>query len=65
LVVRCRELTREEYEAGSSTVAHFYYKLLRLRGMMKTRAGRARAERRHAVMEGFLHTLFEEVEGRA
>jgi hypothetical protein len=32
---------------------------------MKTAAGRARAEKRHAVMEGFLATLWEEVEGRA
>lgn len=37
-----------------STVAHFYEKLLKLKDMMKTKAGRAMAETRHKFMEAYL-----------
>ena len=45
------------------TVEHFYEKLLHLRGMMKTKSGRAVAEGRHKFMEGFLAQLDSEVAG--
>ena len=41
----------------AESVAHFHEKLLLLRGLMKTPAGRAEAEGRHAYMEGFLAQL--------
>lgn len=46
------------------TVEHFYEKLLHLRGMMKTDAGRAIAEGRHRYMEAFLEQLDLEVGGQ-
>eukprot|EP00741_Cyanophora_paradoxa_P009887 tig00001704_g9577.t1 len=50
-------LTREEYtraDAAAPTLNHFPEKLLKLKGMMKTAAGRAMAEERHAFMLAFL-----------
>jgi uncharacterized protein len=41
----------------AESVAHFHEKLLRLRDMMKTPAGRAEAQGRHAYMEAFLAQL--------
>lgn len=58
-------LDKAQYEKGSSSVAHFYHKLLRLKDMLKTASGRAYAARRHAFMEAFLEQLFAEVEGKA
>jgi HD superfamily phosphodiesterase len=57
-VLRCQpfqvvDLSAEEYAAsaarGSPTYDHFFEKLLKLKGMMKTQAGRAAAEVRHQV----------------
>ena len=39
-------------------------KLLKLKGMMKTNAGRRMAEQRHQVMEVYLEHFFQEWEGR-
>ena len=50
-------LTREEYCRGSdkqTTLNHFPEKLLKLKGLMRSGAGRRAAERRHAFMEEFL-----------
>ena len=63
-------MTSAQYKAqgksgGGTTLNHFYEKLLLLRGLMKTRAGRRIAERRHAVMEEFLETFKLEWEGLA
>jgi len=53
--------TREQYDANrGSTVAHFFEKLLKLRGMMATGAGRREADVRHARMVSFLDAFFEE-----
>ena len=41
----------------SESVAHFHEKLLLLKGMMKTEAGRQEAESRHTVMLAFLEQL--------
>jgi uncharacterized protein len=61
-------LSKEEYAAAcknGATYDHFYEKLLRLKDMMKTDAGRARAQQRHDFMEIFLKQFRDEVEGTA
>mmetsp|Transcript_6328 Transcript_6328/g.16285 ORF Transcript_6328/g.16285 Transcript_6328/m.16285 type:complete len:227 (-) Transcript_6328:193-873(-) len=61
-------LTREEYMNSAveqTTINHFHEKLLKLRGMMKTRAGRARADARHQFMEQFLAQFHSELDGSA
>ena len=46
---------RPMYDGTSAcTVAHFYEKLLRLEGMMKTPSGAAAARKRTAAMQAFL-----------
>jgi uncharacterized protein len=46
------------------TINHFYEKLFKLKGMMKTTAGKRIAEERHAFMEQFVVQFFKEIEGR-
>ena len=61
-------LTKEAYMAGAdetNTLNHFYEKLLRLKGLMKTQAGRKVAEQRHAFMEAFLDQFRLEWDGLA
>ena len=57
------ELTvvRSERYGGKDTVSHFYEKLLLLKDMMATEAGKAEAERRHTFMLSFLEELRAEV----
>ncbi|MEV1293892.1 hypothetical protein [Pseudonocardia sp. NPDC049635] len=52
----------EGYRSGptGSVVAHFHEKLLRLRGELRTAAGREMGERRHAALEEFLRRFREE-----
>ena len=60
--------SREEYmRAGKDAAsrAHFDEKLLLLKARMRTRAGRAMAERRHSAMEQFLEQFDAEVRGEA
>jgi uncharacterized protein len=47
----------------SSTINHFYEKLLLLRERMNTPTGRALAEERHAFMEEYLRHFYAEWEG--
>lgn len=50
-----------EYESSaSSTINHFYEKLLKLKDMMNTDTGRKLAEERHNYMEGFLRQFYRE-----
>ncbi|KAL0020408.1 hypothetical protein WJX77_000208 [Trebouxia sp. C0004] len=62
-------LTKAAYMDRSShkptTINHFYEKLLKLQGMMKTDAGRKRARSRHAFMEAFLKQFMLEWEAQA
>jgi len=52
---------REEYvKSQSSSIAHFFEKLLKLKGMMFTEAGKAEAAVRHERMVAFLDAFFEE-----
>lgn len=51
----------EEYTASdSSTINHFYEKLLKLKGMMNTETGKKLAEERHMYIESFLEQFFRE-----
>ncbi|MBA0815801.1 hypothetical protein Gohar_000536 [Gossypium harknessii] len=48
-----------------TTVNHFHEKLLKLKDLMKTKAGLRRAEKRHKVMEEFLKQFYAEWDGKA
>ena len=50
-----------EPDDGRYTLDHFYAKLLKLPATMQTAAGRAEAERRAAVMQGWLDQLRAEI----
>jgi uncharacterized protein len=61
-------MSKEQYMEGAekaTTINHFDEKLLKLKDMMKTEAGREMAAKRHLFMESFLHEFNEEWEGRA
>jgi uncharacterized protein len=55
--------TAESYLKGSTTINHFYEKLLLLKDRMNTATGRAIAEERHRFMEDYLRRFLEEWEG--
>ncbi|CAK9195020.1 unnamed protein product [Sphagnum jensenii] len=60
-------LTKMEYmhsDAKLTTLNHFHEKLLKLKGLMKTKAGKQRAEGRHKFMETYLQQFQGEWEGR-
>ncbi|XP_008221062.1 PREDICTED: uncharacterized protein YpgQ-like [Prunus mume] len=61
------DLSKEKYVNNDeqTTVNHFHEKLLKLKALMKTKAGQKRAERRHKFMEEFLAEFYEEWDGRA
>ncbi|KAK6253066.1 hypothetical protein QUC31_014786 [Theobroma cacao] len=61
------DLSKEQYmkKEEQTTVNHFHEKLLKLKDLMKTKAGQRRAEKRHKFMEEFLKEFYEEWDGRA
>ncbi|KAM6602437.1 hypothetical protein CsatA_022046 [Cannabis sativa] len=61
------DLSKEQYmkKDEQTTINHFHEKLLKLKDMMKTKAGRSRAEKRHKFMEEYLKEFYEEWDGKA
>lgn len=58
-------MTKEEYKKNnSSSVNHFYEKLLLLKDLMNTKTGRKIAIKRHKFMEQYLKTFFDEWSGK-
>lgn len=56
------EMTKEEYKKGKQpSVNHFYEKLLLLRDLMNTNAGRELAQERHDFMLKYLEQFYREV----
>jgi uncharacterized protein len=55
------EMTLEEYRnANSSTIHHFYEKLLKLSALFNTKTGKEMAQKRHEYMESFLKQFYKE-----
>lgn len=61
------DLSKEQYtqKDKQTTLNHFHEKLLKLKDLMKTQAGRKRAEKRHKFMENFLEEFYDEWSGSA
>jgi uncharacterized protein len=60
------QMTLEEYRHGdSSSVNHFYEKLLKLKDKMNTEHAKQLAEERHRFMETFLDQFYSEWNGKA
>ena len=58
-------MTEEEYRKGKSTsVHHFYEKLLKLKDRLNTEIAKEMAESRHQLMEKFLEEFFNEWNGQ-
>ncbi|TVU30308.1 hypothetical protein EJB05_21922 [Eragrostis curvula] len=61
-------LSKEKYMSKGekqTSINHFHEKLFKLKDMMKTEAGKRRAEKRHKFMEDFVAEFYEEWSGRA
>ncbi|CAN1325488.1 Uncharacterized protein YpgQ [Linum perenne] len=61
------ELSKEQYvkKEEQTTINHFHEKLVKLKDLMKTEAGKKRAEQRHKFMNEYLKQFYDEWDGRA
>lgn len=60
-----KEMTEEEYRKGKSTsIHHFYEKLLKLKDLLNTDVAKRMAESRHQSMVLFLEQFYREWEGQ-
>jgi uncharacterized protein len=58
------EMSLEEYRKGKSTsIHHFYEKLLKLKDLLNTESAREMAESRQKMMETFLEQFYQEWDG--
>ncbi|PKI63985.1 hypothetical protein CRG98_015661 [Punica granatum] len=59
-------LSKEQYmkKEEQTTVNHFHEKLLKLKDLMKTEAGKRRAEKRHKFMMEYLEEFYREWNGQ-
>lgn len=59
------EMSLEEYRKGkSSSVHHFYEKLLKLKDLLNTNTAKKMAEKRHQMMMLFLEQFYQEWDGK-
>ena len=59
------EMSIEEYRRGKSTsIHHFYEKLMRLKDLMNTETARKMAESRQQMMDAFLEQFYQEWDGK-
>ncbi|TRZ37804.1 HD domain-containing protein [Niallia circulans] len=59
-----KSMTEEEYRSGeSSSIQHFYEKLLKLKGLLHTESAKVIAEKRHELMEDYLREFYKEWNG--
>jgi len=62
----CEYKDVKEYRSSdSSTINHFYEKLLKLKDVMNTRTAKKMAKKRHEFMVTYLQEFYEEVNGNA
>jgi len=60
------EMTLEEYRKGkSSSIHHFYEKLLKLKDLLNTETAKKMADSRHRMMEAFLNQFYQEWNGKS
>jgi uncharacterized protein len=60
------QMSLEDYRNGKSTsIHHFYEKLLKLKNLLNTETAKKIAERRHQLMEAFLEEFLKEWNGQS